>query len=372
MTRFNIALFFLTFDTGSFPADEQEEDMDTRCTVLEWYWWHDSKGFQKASLIRNIGVFLHRYKTGAQVPFHSPTLHVLIHIPSSISNDMFRNKLPKHAFLSHTSWSPPWSLFDVSLGSVTRANPRTKFSFSLKQDAQQRSKPVKCQDDTKILRHYFSSGLSQRTHLSIRVAASFGDPVTSSRMGNVVVPVMNVGWQTRQFSQIPSLHLSWTFQSLSDDLCKNTLTDLNRHVRDVCKGHCERDFNRHDYCFLVFPNFFNIRDECLIYSRRRTESWQSPLDYAGHVEVIIHCRQNFIVLQNDTEFRYPLVVSQTSPQIQQTLFMMVDSFRLRFSCVGPQPWHSTALVEIHMHTANFELVHFSSFSPSTLSITVIT
>ena len=35
MARFKIALFFLTFDTGSLLADEAEEDMDTRCIALE-------------------------------------------------------------------------------------------------------------------------------------------------------------------------------------------------------------------------------------------------------------------------------------------------------------------------------------------------
>ena len=32
---FNIAPFFLTFDTGSLLAREKEEDLDTRCIVLE-------------------------------------------------------------------------------------------------------------------------------------------------------------------------------------------------------------------------------------------------------------------------------------------------------------------------------------------------
>ena len=102
-------------------------------------------------------------------------------------------------------------------------------SFSLNQDEQQqRSGSVKSQDSSKTLRH-FSVPVSitrraQRTHLRNNGAASCGDPVASSRIGNVVVP----GRQTD--SPKPFISSS-TFQSLSGDLYKTTLTDLNRNVR---------------------------------------------------------------------------------------------------------------------------------------------
>ena len=47
----------------------------------------------------------------------------------------------------------------------------------------------------------------QRRHLRNNGAASSGDPVATSRIGNVVVAVTVVGRQTRTFTQTPSLHL---------------------------------------------------------------------------------------------------------------------------------------------------------------------
>ena len=141
--------------------------------------------------------------------------------------DWLFNKLPKHAFLSHT--------------------PLALSRFSLRQDAQQRGVSVKSPDNTETLRHHLRFCLSKkkgtRTDRSNNGAASSGDPVASSRMetplhlhASEMSSSQSLSLEGRH-GHSPNPHLfisSSTFQSLSGDLYKTTLTDLNRHVRGVC------------------------------------------------------------------------------------------------------------------------------------------
>ena len=97
---------------------------------------------------------------GRVVLFVFSTLHhksiVFVGKFGGLSNDIFRNKLPEHAFVSHTPLAPPWGL-------SPRPNPRGAqgLSVPLNQDGQQRSNSVKSQDNTKTLSHYFSFCLSE-------------------------------------------------------------------------------------------------------------------------------------------------------------------------------------------------------------------
>ena len=112
-----------------------------------------------------------------------------------------RNRLPKHAFLSHSPLASPWY--------VPRPNPRGAqgFRLALNQDEQQRSETVKSQVNTETLRHFvqhlFQSEEENKEHISETVVQHPPEThVTSSQIGNVVVPVM---WQTRPQSPLLDL-----------------------------------------------------------------------------------------------------------------------------------------------------------------------
>ena len=77
MARFKIALFILTFDTGSLLACEGEEDLDTRYLSLEW---NGEMACRDSGRHHSSGTsFVTPFNKGQKhkSPFHSPTLHSL-------------------------------------------------------------------------------------------------------------------------------------------------------------------------------------------------------------------------------------------------------------------------------------------------------
>ena len=121
-----------------------------------------------------------------------------------IFNDIFQNKLPKHAFLSHTPLAPPWGVSSDQIPGALKVFVESGCT------ARKRISQVsgQYQDPPSLSQHPSQSDQEeQRTRRRTSGAASSGDRVASSRIGNVVVPVIVGGRQTRPFPQSPSLHL---------------------------------------------------------------------------------------------------------------------------------------------------------------------
>ena len=105
---------------------------------------------------------------------------------------------------------------------------------------------------------------------------------------------------------------SSSFQSLSSDLYKTTPTALSKHVPGVCSPSngsvnvISTAMFTASWSFAIFVPSFVIFD-CVAQARRTTTVLPG---LTWHIEVTLQCLQDFILLQENIEFRYPLMFQQ--------------------------------------------------------------